>query len=173
MKKYLVVLAAIAIVIAMAGGALAGVSSSALSVSGTVPDRCVFITDDAAFTWADINLNSGNSAHAAAVSGTLTAKCTNGTTYTVNALSTNAQNLHGGSSAACSAGGVTGYLTTGGGGLTKEISYTFTCSDVVGQGFAAAASNLNPAASIDETNATNQVAIPAAYSDTVVVTIAY
>ncbi len=173
MKKYLVVAAAIAMVIFMAGGALAGVSSSALNVSGTVPDRCKFITDDAAFTWADIDFTSGSTGHAAAMTGSLTAKCTQGTTYIVNALSANANTLHAATAQPCSGAGVTGYLTTGGGGLNKEISYTFTCSNILGAGFAGAATSLNPAASIDETNATNQVAIPAAYADTVVVTIVY
>jgi spore coat protein U-like protein len=174
MKKIFAVAAMSVFVVAMTSSVFAGSvdTTTPVVMSGKVIAKCQFNTQTAALDFPSIDFSSGLTAYAANVTGGLTGWCTNGgATYQVTALSANNAAV---GAAPCSGAGITGILKTGGGGATKEITYTFKCADLVGAGFGSGNDkSLNPTATIDETNATNMNAIAGNYSDTVTVTLNY
>jgi spore coat protein U-like protein len=174
MKKYLVVLAAMAMVIAMVSGAYAGsVNNTNTAVTASVSAVCTAPTAGS-ITFAAIDPSSTSTA-TATPSPDAKVNCTNGSGYTVTALSQNA----GGSTASCAGtsntGGITGTLKgTGTGTDTDAITYSFTCGTASGTGAgfgSGTAQNINVAAYIISSAFQNAVADT--YSDKVTVTISY
>lgn len=165
MKRYMIVLAAIAIFVAMVGGAYAGQIQPTVDVKGTVNGTCKAGTAGALMFTID---PSSTGSIAASVTTNATVFCTKNMLFTVTALSAN----KGGTAASCaSPGGITGTLVDG----SNRMDYTFTCGTAggTGQGFAAGNDqSLNIDGSIAQA-AYQSAAASTLYADTVTLTIAY
>jgi hypothetical protein len=163
MKKYLVVLAVLAIVVSMVGVATAASVAPTVAVTGTVSGFCkINATGVMAFTITD---PSAAGPIAATVSQDASVFCTKSTSYTVTAASTN----KGGAAAACSTG-ITGTLKDG----TNTMDYTFTCAaNSTGNGFGAGNSkSLGIGGSIASAAYINAPA-STLYADTITITVTY
>jgi spore coat protein U-like protein len=164
MKRYMTVLAAIVIVIAMVGGAYAaGSVSEPVAVTATVSGLCKVGTSGAmSFAIPD---PSAAGPIPATIATPATVLCSNTTPYTVTAASANA----GGAAATCAGPGITGQLKDA---SANTMNYTFTCSTPgTGLGFGNPVS-LGIAGSILQAAYINAAA-SATYADTVTLTISY
>jgi spore coat protein U-like protein len=155
MKKYLVLLAAMALVIAMVGGAFAAVSPT-VDVNAIVAKTCT-AENDGVLEFGTIM--SGGSGNAVALVTAPTIYCTPGTTFAVTAASANAPGFR---------------LTDG----TNFMTYTFSFNPTItGQGFAtnvgddSAATDLNMGATIADT--VYNAAPAGTYGYTITLTIAF
>lgn len=159
MKKYMMALAAVAIVLAMmvSGACAAGTATPSVSVSGTVTTTCVVGgTGTLAFGTLDANTNSGG---ATANLAGMTLWCTKNDSVTFSV--DNGQNYT-----------TTRNMKSGTDMLPYTISFT---SPVAGAGrgdTTTMITNLNLKASI-AANALDNVPAGTSYSDTIVVTITY
>jgi spore coat protein U-like protein len=166
MKRYMIVLAAIAIFVAMVGGAYAaGSISSTVNVTGSVSGICK------AGTAGVMSFSIPDPTAPGPLSATVTDAtvfCTNNTPFTVTAASLN----QGGVAASCGGGGITGTLKDASNNL---MAYTFTCGTGAGtgQGFGAGKDRaLSLAGSISSSAYINAPA-SVTYADTVTLTITY
>jgi len=156
MKKYMIVLAAIAIVLAATGGALAATLTPTVTATGTVIDTCNAATN------GTITFNIDPSGVATLTPQTTDAgntspsvKCTNAQTHAVACTSAHANKL-----------------TIGNDGSTDPIAYTITgcATPLTGAGFTTATS-IVLGLSIPPANYQN--AKIGAHSDIITVTVTY
>ena len=156
MKKYMIVLAAIAIVLAATSGALASTLTPTVTATGTVIDTCnsptngtiTFNIDPSGVaTLTPQTTDAGNSSPSV--------KCTNGQTHAVACSSAHANKL-----------------TIGNDGITDPIVYTITgcATPLTGAGFTTATS-ITIGLSIPPANYQN--AKIGAHSDIITVTVTY
>jgi spore coat protein U-like protein len=167
MKKTMLIIAAVLIVIAMAGGAYAGSIAPTVSVNGSVSGICKAGTAGVmSFLIPDPSVVGPI---AAAPVTDATVFCTNATTFTLTASSLNKS----GAPASCAGpGGITGTLKDASNNL---MDYTFACGTATGtgKGFGAGKDQaLGLAGSIASTAYANAPA-SATYADTVTLTITY
>jgi len=165
MKRYMIVLVAIAIVIAMVGGAYAASISETVTVTGSVSGTCKAGTDGVmSFSIVD---PSASGPILASVATDATVYCTKNTPFTVTASSAN----HVGGPASCGGSGITGTLKDASNNL---MDYTFTCGTGAGtgQGFGAGKDQtLGLGGSISST--AYATAPASTYGDTITLTISY
>ncbi len=160
----MIVLAVIAIVIAMVGGAYAaGSISPTVDVRGTVSGICkAGIAGAMSFSIPDPSASGPISATVTDA----TVFCTNNMPFTVTAVSLN----KGGAPASCAGGGITGTLKDG----SNQMDYTFTCTGAgTGQGFGALKDQSLGIAGLIQSSAYVSAAASAAYGDTITLTITY
>jgi spore coat protein U-like protein len=166
MKKIILIVAAIAIVLAMAGGAYAASISPTVSVTGTVSGICKAGTAGVmAFSIPDPSAPGPISATVTDA----TVFCTNTSAFTVTAASLN----KGGAAATCaSPGGITGTLKDA---SANVMNYTFTCGTAggTGQGFGAGKDRALSLAGSIASAAYINAAASSTYADTVTLTITY
>ena len=164
MKRYLVVVMAMMMFVAMVSTATAGSIAPTVAVTGTVSGLCkVNAAGVMSFTISDPSVAGPI---AATVSTDASIYCTKNSPYTVTALSTNA----GGSAAACSTG-ITGTLKDSSG---DTMSYTFTCgANSTGSGFGSGNfKSLGIGGSIASAAYIN-APVSSSYADTITITISY
>jgi len=167
MKRYMIVLAAIAIVIAMVSGAYAaGSVSEPVAVTATVSGLCKVGTSGAmSFAIPDPSVAGPIGA---TIATNATVFCSNATPFTVTAASQNNPALP----VTCGGAGITGTLKDA---SSNTMNYTFTCGTAggTGAGFAVGKDQpLNIAGSIAQAAYINAAA-SATYADTVTLTINY
>jgi spore coat protein U-like protein len=164
MKRYMRVLAAIAISVAMVGGAYAADIKPMVSVTGSVGGLCK------AGTAGVMSFSIPDPSVPGPITATVTDAtvfCTKDTPFTVTAASLN----NGAPEASCAAGGITGTLIDG----INTMDYTFTCGSAAGTGQGFGGGNdqsLGLAGSIASSAYANAPA-RALYADTVTLTITY
>ncbi len=158
MKKLMVVMAAMAFVVVMAGGAWADVTGD-VDIKATVSGKCNAITAN------DLTLaiDPATASDVTSTGADTTVKCTNNKDFTVTAVS----GANVGASGTLSS-------TLKGTGLT-DIPYTLTYTDsFTGAGFgAAAATTLVTATAAKVTTADANAAEAGSYTDAVLITVVY
>jgi uncharacterized membrane protein len=164
MKKYLVVLAAMAFVIAMVSGAYAANNTTqTVTATATVSTICKNGTNG---TLAFGTIDPGGSSAVTASSSGLTYMCSNGTTFNISAISGATDSISG------TCGAFTGHMVSTV-ASTDKMSYDIACNagPYKGTGFAAGVDVvLNGTVTVAE----YQNAVPHAdYNDLMTVTIAY
>ena len=167
MKRFMVLLVAMVIVIAVAGGAFAATTSENVTVNGSVSGTC--IPGTAGVMSFSITDPSVGPSYVANVTTDASVFCSNAWPFTVQADSTNLP----ASPASCAApGGITGQLKDAGG---NTMNYTFTCGTAGGTGAGFAGGNdqkLTIAGSIAQAAYIN-APVSALYADTIMLTISY
>jgi spore coat protein U-like protein len=163
MKKLMVVLAAMAFVMVMVGGAWAANTAQTVAVSAAVQSMCKNGTNG---TMDFGSIDPGDTATVSKTSSGLTYKCSKGTTFNVSQLA---------STGAGTTGSCTGYTGTMKSTTTASdtLAYSVTCTagPYTGKGFSAA-TPVDISGTISQSQ--YQDAVPHGdYTDTLTVTIEY
>ena len=167
MKRFMVLLVAMVIVIAVAGGAFAATTSENVTVNGSVSGLCKPGTAGVmGFSIPDPSLPGPILAN---VTTDATVFCSNAWPFTVQAASAN---LPAAPVTCVAPGGMTGQLKDAGG---NTMNYTFTCGTAggTGAGFAVGKDQaLSIAGSLPQAQYIN-APVSATYADTITLTITY
>jgi len=151
MKKYMVVLAAIAMVIAMVSGSYA-TDASDLTVTANVADTCTTITDGTPVTIA-LDPMAGGAVANGGVATQPTINCTMGSLHGVTCASLNGNKLLNG---------------------LNEIAYTYNAGSVCGTNLTGAGSTpVDLTLGVDIANGAYSNSPAGDYTDTITVTVTY
>jgi len=168
MKKYMVILAAVAIVIVMASGAYAATTTQTVGASATISKVCANGTNGT-LAFGTIDPSTGSTVNATGAS--LAFKCSNGTTFSITGIS----GPNGETATTCSASPCTfvGVMKSTG-TPTDTLGYTIsitTYNGYTGTGFGASVA-IPFTGTV--TQAQFQNAVPHAdYAETVTITVTY
>ena len=172
MKKYMVVLAAMVMVVALAGSAwAAGTATNTVTTTATVNTMCKNGTAGTLTFPGPIDPSSG--ANVAASTTGLTYKCSTGTPFKITSITGGTGGVGGVSAGTCA--GFTGLMQDGGGSGPDVLNYTLACGGLGAGPYTGLGFGAGTAVSIvlngTITPAQFQIANPGAYTDTVTVTV--
>ncbi len=137
MKKYMVVLAAMVIVVAVAGSTWAATATQTVTTTATVQKVCKNGTNG---TLAFGSIDPSGLVDVTASSAGLTYSCSNGTSFNITAIDGGTGGVGGASTGTCA--GFTGTMRDNAGAGPHTLDYTLACAapgagPYAGQGFGA------------------------------------